>query len=226
MIGAVKIDTAYGNVGDNTGINISVNEINSDEINISVRFTIENPTVFYPETAIISNSNNSVDISILKHDRFNYSFEISDFKMYESREFSIVIDGILLAGNDSICRVNFHDCILNDSIFIIPNGVVKSDNGFIPLPYIRYSKIYQNYPNPVFSGNKTIFKYNVDKETYVELIMSDNNGKVINRWDFDSVEKGEHEFEFIPGLELSAGSYTMSLNTITGQTNIKFIVIK
>jgi len=100
---------------------------------------------------------------------------------------------------------------------------IKQISNTIPKDY----KLYQNYPNP-FNPN-TIIKYELKKNSYVNLTVFDIRGKEILKLVEQKQSEGTYQVD-LPGICLSSGVYFYKIIIATGKEVFsdtkKMIVIK
>ena len=85
--------------------------------------------------------------------------------------------------------------------------------------------LYPNYPNPFTDG--TTLKYFIPKKSYVTILISDRNGRIVKRLVGKKQEAGDHEVQWngknYRGRNVSKGYYYASIwNQGKGKT-IKMI---
>jgi hypothetical protein len=222
-------DTARGEVGDEIIININIpDSITAIGINsISGKFFITNPTVFYPDSLTSGNNININNKELVRQNDSIWNFNIELQKPLDSiSEVIVKLFGEALAGTDSICILKFTGVKLNDTLIHDFDAVIYTHTSGTPLPYIRFAKLDQNFPNPVQGGSSTKWHYIIDKPSIVEFYIVDYRGKETFLTNLGEQAKGIHEYIFTPEMGFSSGLYWMKLRTNTGESLVPFIIAK
>lgn len=81
----------------------------------------------------------------------------------------------------------------------------------------------QNYPNPF--NSQTIIKYEISKQSYVKLFVTDVLGRQMKVLIDETQEAGVHSFSF-DAADLSSGSYIYTLSVDNKITSRKLILMK
>jgi len=222
-------DTARGEVGDEIIVNINIpDSISATGINsISGKIFITNPTVFYPDS--LSSGNNIIinNNELVRQNDSVWNFNIEIQKPQDSiSEVIVKLCGEALAGTDSLCTLRFSDVIMNNFPINDFNAIVITNTSGTPLPYIRFAKLDQNFPNPVPGGSSTKWHYIIDKPSIVEFYIVDYRGKETFLTNLGEQANGIHEYIFTPELGFSSGLYWMKLKTNTGESLVPFIIAK
>jgi len=127
----------------------------------------------------------------------------------------LMIHGIALAGSDSmtLSRITGR---LQDSIVIDTSILIRISSVHTPLPYVRFSILSDNIPNPVMRGEITTWSYAIDKPGKVSIAIITLDGRIIEEFSMLQ-DRGIHAFEFIPNAyTYHPGVYGMRLITEQG----------
>jgi len=128
---------------------------------------------------------------------------------------NLSIHGIALAGSDSMTIVSVRGT-LKDKILLDTSFVITISSKTTPLPYIRFSYVSENVPNPVMRGEPTEWTYELDKSGSIQLSIITLDGRIIEEYSMKQ-DKGSHVFRFIPNTyTYHPGVYGMRLITEQG----------
>ena len=222
-------DTVRASVGDELTLRIQFqdsvlkNGINNLEANIY----LTNPTVFYPDSINLSNDFIITNDSLSRITDSLWYFNI-EFQKDSNSTFPLIftLSGEALAGTDSSCVVNHTNIRLNNKpIKDINILIITNPDGFHS-HYYRFSKLEQNFPNPVKNGEDTKWHYNLDKPSVVEFYIIDYRGKETYLTGLGEQSFGIHEYIFTPGMGYSSGLYWMKLKTNSGESLQPFVIVK
>jgi hypothetical protein len=215
-----------GNIGESVTVNIKISKDLLDSVsNISCSFEISNPTIFYPDSITIN------ELNLKSYNRKNdsiYSFSFNNINKNDFKSDTLIISlfGELLAGNDSLTKIDFYEFYINSKKFYTFSSIIHSESIGTPLPYIRISTLEQNYPNPVFSGSFSKWSFRIDLESEIEFQVFNLIGQKVEVINLGAKPSGNYTFEFFVNNNYPSGLYRMIL--ITGLNNVgqTFMVIK
>ncbi len=218
-----------GNVGDTICNNIAIeSDSNIDNsILLECNFELSNPLVFYPQV-LIGNSNFEISRSELTRENdsiYSLLIEIKPNNI-ENKKINIGLCGELLAGNDSICIVSFYNVKLNNSKIGDFDIKINSNNIGSKFPYLRFAKIQQNAPNPVYAGNITKWAYTVDIAQDINFLVYDLLGRIIFQEKKRIDSPGTHFYYLMIDKLTYAGVYYFKLNGEYSKAGRYFSVIK
>ncbi|MFM6954966.1 MAG: hypothetical protein ACKOAK_10960 [Ignavibacteria bacterium] len=127
----------------------------------------------------------------------------------------LTLHGLALAGSDSmtLSRITGR---LQDSIVIDTSILIRISSVNTPLPYVRFSVLSDNIPNPVMRGEATTWSYAIDNPGKVSIAIITLDGRIIEEFSMMQ-DRGIHAFEFIPNAyTYHPGVYGMRLITEQG----------
>jgi hypothetical protein len=222
----IRIDSAFGKIGQSTEMGITISpELLEQNINIEGKFTLSNPTVFFPDS--VTTLATGLNCSLTRLNEFDYEFAVSGALSGDlSDSLSIFIVGELLAGYDSICVLNFEYIKVGSTTLSDLSGIVVSESIGTPLPYVRRSVLSMNYPNPILAGESTEWTYKIDLPSQVRFIIYDLTGKVYKDIDLGIVPAGSHRFVFQTNPTFAAGAYLIHFISTVATNKRMFMVIK
>lgn len=218
----VESDTVRGNLGETICLPITIEADESSSFTMKGKIILENPTLFYPEEFT---SNHDIE----------YNFERSNdtlcyFTLYfsgsQGEKVTINLCGEALAGNDSICYVEFRDVRLNNEEISSFRGKIIAKNTGVDLFYIRFMNMKHPCPNPAARGQEIVFQYRIDKETYIKVFIYDIAGNLLHFEIFNDVPPGWHDYKFVPDHRLSSGCYWIMIRSNFGGGKKKFMIVK
>lgn len=127
----------------------------------------------------------------------------------------LMIHGLALAGSDSMTMSTITGR-LQDSIVIDTSILIRISSVNTPLPYVRFSVLSDNIPNPVMRGEVTTWSYALDKPGKISIAIITLDGRIIEEFSMMQ-DRGIHVFEFIPNAyTYHPGVYGMRLITEQG----------
>lgn len=181
---------------------ISIAEITEDSALYTIK--LSNSSVFYIDS--ISIGGNLQDFQRIASDSISW----------QGNGLGILrIHGLALAGSDSMTMSTitgkFQDSIIIDTSIMIRTSSVNT-----PLPYVRFSVVSDNIPNPVMRGEPTTWSYAIDKPGKISIAIITLDGRIIEEF-IMMQDRGIHAFEFIPNAyTYHPGVYGMRLITEQG----------
>ncbi|MBX3042663.1 MAG: hypothetical protein KIT33_01065 [Candidatus Kapabacteria bacterium] len=137
------------NISDTFEITFWLNTDSLVENNLKVVINFSNPTLVRILNAKIIYNNSEIEAELSKVNYYDYNLEVN---IPPSDSIAIILNSEVLAGNDSIFDISLTNISINDSQYNPQSAsyFVKTLNN--ELPYLRFTKITNVYPNP-FSGN-------------------------------------------------------------------------
>ena len=180
---------------------ISIAEITKDSANYTLK--LSNSSVFYIDSISIG-GNKQVFQRIT-----------ADSMTWQGNGIGMLsIHGLALAGSDSMTLAHIKGMKV-DSIAIDTSIMIRISSSNTPLPYVRFSVLSDNIPNPVMRGEITTWSYAIDKTGIVSIAIITLDGRIIEEFSMMQ-DRGMHVFQFIPNTyTYHPGVYGMRL--ITGQ---------
>ncbi|MBE2188399.1 MAG: hypothetical protein IAE98_02945 [Candidatus Kapabacteria bacterium] len=222
----IRIDSAFGKIGLSTEMAITISpELLEQNINIEGKFTLSNPTVFFPDS--VTTLASGLNCSLTRLNEFDYEFAVSGALSGDLTDsLDIFIVGELLAGYDSVCVLNFDYIKVGSTILSDLSGIVVSESIGTPLPYVRRTVLSLNYPNPILAGESTEWAYKIDIPSEVRFIIYDLTGKIYEDIDLGLVPPGQHKFVFQTNPTFAAGVYLINFISPIASNKRMFMVIK
>lgn len=219
-------DTVRAETGKNVCLPyklIATVDENADTIFVLGKITLSNSSLLlWNYNPLISDGNlmyfNSINDSV---STFGIAFASSHDTEF-TRE--IQLCGECLAGSDTVCYAVMSDISINDSR-IDDLGCVLLVDLNSPQPYIRFTWLGDNYPNPVQNDGATVWEYQIDKPSEVSYKIYNFNGRLIFEGILGMKERGAHYIRFNPENRLSCGMYIFRIITETGDVTKRFIII-
>jgi hypothetical protein len=181
---------------------ISIAEITKDSANYTLK--LSNSSVFYVDSI-------SIGGNVQVFERIT-----ADSMTWQGNGIGIfTIHGLALAGSDSMTMSTitgkFQDSIVIDTSISIRISSVNT-----PLPYVRFSVLSDNIPNPIMRGEVTTWSYALDKPGKINIAIITLDGRIIEEFSMMQ-DRGIHAFEFIPNAyTYHPGVYGMRLITDQG----------
>lgn len=127
----------------------------------------------------------------------------------------LMIHGLALAGSDSMTMSTITGRS-QDSILIDTTIMIRTASKNTPLPYVRFSVLSDNIPNPVMRGEVTTWSYALDKPGKISIAIITLDGRIIEEFSMMQ-DRGMHNFQFIPNTyTYHPGVYGMRLITEQG----------
>lgn len=198
-----------------------------DTVIINGLVQVSNPTLFFIDSVVpkLPDVNYKYErIENHSNNNSNYSYLL---KIYlESKITAIKIRtrfyGEILAGNDSICSLDFKFTKLNGIPMEELNVKIAVENIGGPLPYLRFPYLRESRYN---ENNRNItWEYWFDQDSDVELTMYDIGGRARLLESYRNKRKGTYNFTFTPDYTTTAGLYFLMLTTNTGYAVRPFMV--
>ena len=181
---------------------IPIAEITKDSALYTLKIT--NPTVFYIDSISIG-GNMQVFQRIMED---SISWQGNGIGM-------LMIHGLALAGSDSMTMSTITGRF-QDSILIDTTIMIRTASKNTPLPYVRFSVLSDNIPNPVMRGEVTTWSYALDKPGKISIAIITLDGRILEEFSMMQ-DRGIHAFEFIPNAyTYHPGVYGMRLITEQG----------
>jgi hypothetical protein len=134
---------------------ISIAEITKDSANYTLK--LSNSSVFYVDS--ISIGGNAQVFQRITAD--SMTWQGNGIGM-------LTIHGLALAGSDSMTLAHIKG-MKEDSIPIDTSIMIRISSSNTPLPYVRFSVVSDNIPNPVMRGEVTTWSYAIDKTGIVSI---------------------------------------------------------
>lgn len=176
--------------------------VNQESMRYAVK--ISNPTVFYIDT--ISIGGNAQSFTRMGTDSIEWIGNGSGILRFH---------GLALAGSDSSTMIHIKG-IISDTIALDTSFILRITKNNTPLPYVRFSIVSENIPNPVLRGQATEWTYALDKPGIITISIITLSGRIIEEFVY-AQDKGTHVFRFIPNeFTFHPGVYGMRLITEQG----------
>ncbi len=181
---------------------ISIDEITKDSAQYTMK--LSNSSVFYIDSI-------SIDGYLQIIDRIS-----ADSISWKGHGLGmLMIHGLALAGSDSMTMSTITGRF-QDSILIDTTIMIRTASKNTPLPYVRFSVLSDNIPNPVMRGEVTTWSYALDKPGKISIAIITLDGRILEEFSMMQ-DRGIHAFEFIPNAyTYHPGVYGMRLITEQG----------
>lgn len=176
--------------------------VNQDSMRYAIK--VSNPTVFYIDTI-------SIGGIVQTFTRIG----TDSIEWIGNGSGMIRFHGLALSGSDSSSVIQLQG-FKNDSTYIDTSLTIRISSNQSPLPYIRFSTLSANVPNPVMRGEATEWTYTLDKQGMVTVSIITLEGRILE--EFSILQNaGRHIFRFIPNAyTYHPGVYGMRLITEQG----------
>jgi len=207
---------------------ISTNDSNIKDLQdiiIDGYFKISNPYLFYPEQFDSPNNFKMTDYSLSKINDSIYTFNLV-LSFVEDDPFSDILFylcGYALAGNDSICDIDFTDIRINKQGIESFTGKINIITENHSIPYIRMPELNARI-NPVIAG-ELIFDAVLWQDSDLSFEVYDIIGNIKQLDNFSSIKTGENQFVLTTN-ELSSGIYNILMHTNHGTAMERVLLIK
>lgn len=218
----LALDTARGEVGERVQVPF-VFSAPVEHLVVRGQVQLSNPTVFYPEGFWSAQSGSNLFSRMTRLTDSTYTFELE--MSGASAGVVCYLSGEALAGSDSICTIRLSALEANGEPWPDTTGVVVVTSIGTPLPYARFARLEQNYPNPVARGLATTWAYRIDKQSAIRFVLYDMDGKTLEDFDLGERGKGIHVFSFTPPVSMATGLYWARLVTNSGEFAQPFVVV-
>lgn len=211
-----------GTVGERVRIPISA-ERAVDTLAVHCTIALSNPTVLYPEHFADAGNGTLVSSAV---QRVNDSLYTAEFVVAGATTGVVCyLVGEALAGSDSTCRVTLRDIQMRGEQWQPTQALLTVTSIGTPLPYVRFARLEQNYPNPAQRGQSTTWAYNIDKSGNVQMIFYTLTGKAIQHFHLGYQEHGVHRFTYTIPVDMATGVYLARLVAVSGNSFQYFVVV-
>lgn len=222
LFAQVALDTARGDIGERVRVPFILSAPVGHLV-LRGHLQLSNPTVFYPEGFLVAGAHTALTSRILRLTDSTFTFEL---EMSGSPAGVVCyLSGEALAGSDSVCMVQLSAMEANGEAWPDTAGLIIVNSIGTPLPYARFARLEQNYPNPAICGLPTTWAYRIDKQSSVRLVLYDIGGRTLEDFDLGERDKGIHIFSFTPPVGTATGVYWARLITNSGEFIQPFIVV-
>lgn len=193
---------------------------------ISGTILLDNPTMFYIDSIASSSLAEIYNFSVSRQNDSTINFIFDYTLTNKANILTFSLCGLALAGNDSICKINFNSFYPLKYNFENIDITLKSTTIGAELPYIRMPILWNNHPNPVVPFQTTTWEYRIDEQQIIIFKIFDFQGKMISEFDQGTMKKGTHEFKFTPNYYFSSGVYFIQMETEKFKLTQNFMIIK
>lgn len=216
------VGAGQGNVGERVRIPVSLMR-SADSLVVQARVVLGNPTVLYPEGIVATGNGRLLSARV---QRLSDSVHTVEFVLVGATTGVVCyLVGEALAGSASTCRLTLRNIEVNGEQWETTEAVVTVQSVGTPLPYVRFARLEQNYPNPAQRGQSTTWAYNIDKGSVVQLVLYTLTGKEIEHFQLGYQELGIRRFSYIVPHEMATGVYFARLITNSGNSFQPFVVV-
>ncbi|MCI0448229.1 MAG: T9SS type A sorting domain-containing protein [Chlorobi bacterium] len=217
------ITIKYGQTGVQNWAASYNNNSNSSDIAYGVSISNNGNQIFVVGSSLISGTGEK-PLAL----KYNSNGVLQQSALYHSNGRATCVD-VSNPGNLFIsgyyASQNFDNSQYNDFITMeFTGGIliligIKNINNNIPDKF----QLFQNYPNPF--NPSTAIRFNIAKESFVEISVFDILGKEIGQLLSEKIKPGEYELEFDAG-NLTSGVYFYTLRTENFNSVKKMVLIK
>jgi|GEM_PF-3522763 len=229
LFGGFKVEDVRTNIGDEFEIGFKF-ENNLDTFIRDIKFVIHlsNPTVVYLNE-IIEEGYGIESKEIIRINDSSYTVRLIFSDMmggYNEGSNLFSIRGTALAGNDSLCYLDFNNIeylgVVSEDLQC--KVISKTNDEYVQ--YIRNPKIRDLYPLPASSNDYLNCSFTIDFDADVEFKIFDTSGRFVKKHVLKGIKKGTHTISFFMEKELAMGTYFIALKTNKIYDQRKFIIIK
>ncbi len=218
-----------GNVGDTICNSIIIQSENPLEKVMLIEGIVQlsNPLVFYPLDMLADSDFEIIENNINRENDSIYKIRLKiNIKSKPVRELKINFCGELLAGNDSVCSVNFTNVQINFNSANDFEIDIKSYNLGSKFPYLRFARLLQNAPNPVTAGSNTNWTYTIDIPQNINFLVYNLVGKLMYEEKRKIESPGTHIYDLLIDNLTYPGIYYFILDGEYTRVGRSFVIIK
>ncbi len=201
---------------------IQVNNYNSDSIKLEFQLIISNTALFNLQNIVINNTY----FNFFPYDNNDTILDIFFNEKINATNLSIRFEGNILASNDSLFTIDIKNIKLNNQPINDTSFNFKIKTQYNNLSYIRYSQLWNVYPNPLYSGNKIQCEYISDIDDDIKISMFDIKGREYIISEIKDNPKGKHTFEIPINNNFYNGFYYLVISDKFGPRWQKFELIR
>lgn len=217
----VQLGDVHGFVGSDVLVPVVLDGAGG-EVSITGILKIDNPTVFYPlRFGQASGELLSSHLQRLTDSTWSFDLRVR----YLPGDTACVLRGEVLAGSDSLCVLRLQDVQTDTALWPESQALLSVTSVGPPLPYVRFARLQQSYPNPAVRGQTTTWVYRIDKASDVRLVLYDVGGRIVDNLDFGMRKPGVYTVPYTPSLHMAAGHYWAHLITASGLSIQSFVVV-
>ncbi len=188
---------------------------------LTARLVLSNPTVFFPQQFSVNGIKQASAIQRESEQIFRISIDLDSTD--SSR---CMLGGITLAGNDSLCRLNFDSLrIATTSLDSVSTLLVVQDTSGIWHSYLRFASVSESMPCPAYDGTALRWTIRLDEASDVDCMVYDSKGRMIRAYT-TYAPIGTSEFVFQPDALVYPGSYELYLRCSTGEARRRFVIVR
>lgn len=224
-----KIENVKTNIGDDFEIGIDLfSSIDIIVHEMTMEIKVSNPSVAYLDEIV--EADYKIGSSILT--RINdsiYTVKLTfagDVPEFEQNKKLFKILGTALAGNDSLCYIDFKNIQFGEINIEDLRCTLISKTGEHYIRYIRNPQLREIYPIPAISNKELKCTFTIDNNSDVELSIFDVSGRFVKKQVFENINKGTHTVSILMDLQFAMGSYYIALKTDKIYDIRKFVLIK
>ncbi len=218
----VELADASGLVGEQMYVPVVLHGEGGEAV-VRAVLKLGNPTVFYPErfVAVQANVLQSARLARLTDSTWTVELRVQ----YETGDTVCVLRGEALAGSGAQCELVLQQVEVNDLPWPDASGMVSVTSVGTPLPYVRFARLEQNYPNPAIRGEITTWVYRIDKVSEVHLILYNYAGRTVDILRFGVQQPGVHRVPYHVSGQMATGLYWAQLITTSGLSSQPFFIM-
>jgi hypothetical protein len=199
-------------------------------ITLSGRIVLSNSSLFYPENWIAPQGSSFLAPQLMRVNDSTYTFALSFNRTNNlaARDTLGYVRGEVLAGSDSLFSLRFQELLLVDArgsrMIAGTSGIVRVSFVDVDVPFVRFSQLQSNAPNPVVRGTETRFAYTIDTPSDVTFIFYNLSGQEVDRVERKQQPRGSHVETWIPKVRFSAGAYFVRFATSSGDVLQRLLI--
>jgi hypothetical protein len=226
----LRIESMRGTIG--TKINIPVRLLKTPAtqgiLTLEGQLLLSNSSLLFPESWQFPQGAQNLASQLTRVNDSLYSFVIN------TRQTSLAANDTLaylraeiLAGSDSVLSVHLRNLKLTDpsGSRMIPStfNVIQVDFTDVSAPFVRFSQLQSNAPNPVQRGTMTRWAYTIDAPSDVVFTIYTLSGEEVERIERKQ-GRGSHVEEWIPRPNIAAGAYFVRFSTNSGDVVQRLLI--
>ena len=226
----LRIESARGAIG--TKINIPIRLLNTlvtqGNITLEGQLLLSNSSLLFPESWLFPQGAQNLASRLIRVTDSTYTFAVS------TRQTSAVggdtlayLRAEILAGSDSVMTVHLRNLKLTDvagsRMIASTFGTVQVNFTDVSAPFVRFSQLQSNAPNPVQRGTMTRWAYTIDAPSDVVFTIYSLSGEEIERVERKR-GRGSHVEEWIPRPNIAAGAYFVRFSTNSGDVVQRLLI--
>jgi hypothetical protein len=225
----LRIESVRGAFG--AKVRLPVRILNASDIqgNITLegRIVLSNSSMFFPETWTMPQGAQNLASSLARVNDSTYLFSVNTRRSAAPHDTIAYLQGEILAGSDTVMNVHFRSLILRDArgsrTIANASGEVRLNTLDVNVPFVRFSQLSINAPNPVLRGSATRWAYTIDVPSEVVFTIYNLSGELVERIERQQ-GRGSHVETWMPRPNLAAGAYFVRFTTNSGDVVQRLLI--